>query len=274
MKKIYVCSPYRSTAKDPKRNAIEVRAHRMLASSACGLVAAYGYLPIAPHLFFTQFLDDTNPTERELGMKLGLELLKEADEVWVFGDRVSRGMFEEIYDATDLEIPIKEFKLTKSEQVMKKFFDANSRHDKGCGKMEAMMQESGYSPDFIDYVMKLGIPEVIFKTAHVETKQENGNLSDESNIEDDFEYEDEFEDSEDSMENTQDQDDETDENDFESDFYSDDPLTEAISLVRQSLTALENEKHDRNRKGAGKHFDTDKKHKSNDGVVLKLHGRE
>lgn len=270
MKKIYVCSPYRSTAKDPKRNAMEVRAHRMLASSACGLIAAYGNLPIAPHLFFTQFLDDTNPTERELGMKLGLELLKEADEVWVFGDRVSRGMFEEIYNATDLEIPVKEFQLTKSEQVMKKFFDANSERDKGCGKMEAMMQESGYSPELIDYVTKLGIPEVIFKTARVETKRENGNSSDEANFKDDFEYDDEFEDSKDSMENTQDQ----DENDFESDFNSDDPLTEAISVVRELLTALENDKNDRDREDAGKSADDDKKRGAANGAVLKLQGKE
>lgn len=273
MKKIYVCSPYRSMAKDPKKNAMEVRAHRMLANSACGLVTAYGYLPLAPHLFFTEFLDDSNPTERELGMKLGLELLKEADEVWVFGNRVSKGMFEEIYDATDLEIPVKDFQLSKSEQVMKKFFDASSEHDKGCGRMEAMMQESGYSPDLIDYVTSLGIPEVIFKTARVEAKRETAEAVDPSHefsFEADFEYDDEFKDSEDLTEDTQDH----DENDFESDSYSEDPLTEAISVVRELLTALEKDQTERDREGNGKSADADKKRGAANGTVLKLHGKE
>lgn len=270
MKKIYVCSPYRSMAKDPKRNAMEVRAHRMLANAACGLVATYGYLPLAPHLFFTEFLDDSNPTERELGMKLGLELLKEADEVWVFGNRVSKGMFEEIYDATDLEITVKDFQLSKSEQVMKKFFDASSEHDKGCGRMEAMMQESGYSPDFIDYVTSLGIPEVIFKTARVEAKRETAEavaLSQEFSFEDDFNRDD----PEESTEDTLDLDNETD---HESDSYSEDPLTEAISVVRELLTALEKDQTERDREGNGKSADADKKCGAANGTVLKLHGRE
>lgn len=55
-----------------------------------------GYIPIAPHLLFPQFLDDTNPTERELGLFFGNALMSKCAEVWVFGSRISSGMEAEI----------------------------------------------------------------------------------------------------------------------------------------------------------------------------------
>lgn len=54
-------------------------------------------VPIAPHIYFTQFLDDTNPTERALGMEAGLALLDMCDEIWVYGlKNPSAGMQAEI----------------------------------------------------------------------------------------------------------------------------------------------------------------------------------
>ena len=44
-----------------------------------------GYLPIAPHLLFPQFLNEGVGAERQLGISMGLELLLCCDEVWVFG---------------------------------------------------------------------------------------------------------------------------------------------------------------------------------------------
>ena len=55
-----------------------------------------GYIPIAPHLLFPQFLDDDNPEERELGLFFGNALMSKCAEVWVFGSRISSGMEAEI----------------------------------------------------------------------------------------------------------------------------------------------------------------------------------
>ena len=59
-----------------------------------------GYIPIAPHLLFPQFLDDNKPKERELGLFFGNAILSKCAEMWVFGDRISEGMEAEIKRAT------------------------------------------------------------------------------------------------------------------------------------------------------------------------------
>lgn len=96
MDKIYVCSPYRG---DVKGNLEKVKRY-------CSYVAYEG-IPIAPHLYFTQFLDDNYPSDRHRGMRMGLALLKECKEIRVYADEVSEGMIEEIKLAQKLNIPIK-----------------------------------------------------------------------------------------------------------------------------------------------------------------------
>ena len=83
---VYICSPY---AGDVERNTAAARRYSRFAVEA-------GYIPIAPHLLFPQFLDDTDPTERELGLFFGNALMSKCAEVWVFGDRISNGMAAEI----------------------------------------------------------------------------------------------------------------------------------------------------------------------------------
>ena len=55
-----------------------------------------GYIPIAPHLLFPQFLNDADPKERQLGLFFGNALMSKCSEVWVFGSRISAGMESEI----------------------------------------------------------------------------------------------------------------------------------------------------------------------------------
>ena len=54
-----------------------------------------------------QFLDDSVATERDLGIIMGLSLLKECLELWYFGDFVTEGMKKEIDTAVQLGIPIR-----------------------------------------------------------------------------------------------------------------------------------------------------------------------
>ena len=57
---------------------------------------AKGYIPIAPHLLFPQFMDDNSPKERELGLFFGTALMSKCSEIWVFGSYYSTGMTAEI----------------------------------------------------------------------------------------------------------------------------------------------------------------------------------
>ena len=87
---VYICSPY---AGDVEGNTAAARRYSRFAVEA-------GYIPIAPHLLFPQFLDDNKPKERELGLFFGNAILSKCAEMWVFGDRISEGMEAEIKRAT------------------------------------------------------------------------------------------------------------------------------------------------------------------------------
>lgn len=98
MKKIYVCS----------RLAGEVEENIEKAKGYCEYVAKVcGAIPIAPHIYFTQFLDDGIPEERTFGTLAGLQLLSECDELWYFGDQINKGMIAEIIAAKEEKIPVR-----------------------------------------------------------------------------------------------------------------------------------------------------------------------
>ena len=86
MKKVYICSPLRG----------DIKGNIERAKSYCKQAITEGCLPIAPHIYFTQFMDDTIQSDRELAMAMGIEWLDTCDELWVFGDTISDGMRAEI----------------------------------------------------------------------------------------------------------------------------------------------------------------------------------
>ena len=86
MKKVFICSPYRG---DVERIVALAKAHARFA-------ARCGYCPVVPHLMYPQFLKDSDPDERILGITLGVELMKICDEVWIFGSTISNGMAEQV----------------------------------------------------------------------------------------------------------------------------------------------------------------------------------
>lgn len=85
MKKVYICSPYRGNTKENIKNAKEIAKK----------FAFDNILPIVPHIYFTQFLDDEVFFERNLGISMGAELMKLCDELYVYGN-ISEGMTFEI----------------------------------------------------------------------------------------------------------------------------------------------------------------------------------
>ena len=94
---IYICSPLTG---DIERNIRRARGY-------CRFTVDAGAIPIAPHLLFTQFLDDRDPDQRSLGLLFALVLLGKCDAIWVFGDHISRGMSAEISKAKCKRMPIR-----------------------------------------------------------------------------------------------------------------------------------------------------------------------
>ena len=95
-KVVYICSPYSGNI---KANVEKARCY-------CRFAVDAGCMPIAPHLLYPQFMDDSNPVEREAALKFGIVLLSRCAELWWFGDVVSRGMQGEIDYANRRGIPV------------------------------------------------------------------------------------------------------------------------------------------------------------------------
>lgn len=89
----YICSPYRG---DFFRRIRNRRYARELTKEAIRM----GHVPITPHLYLAQVLNDKRQQEREKGLALGLQLLDLCDIVLV-GTRygISAGMREEMEKA-------------------------------------------------------------------------------------------------------------------------------------------------------------------------------
>ena len=106
-KKIFGCSPYRPLSETEGSRKAELESNIYRAKTACRILTTLGFMPLAPHLYFTTFLKDEEKRERENGIRLGLRWLEEADELWVFGDTISEGMAVEIARAKELAKPVR-----------------------------------------------------------------------------------------------------------------------------------------------------------------------
>lgn len=95
--RVYICSPLRGDYEKNIQRAVEY----------CRAVVRDGHFPIAPHIYCTRFLDDTNPDERECGIKMAMEMLELCDCMLVFGDHISKGMRQEIEMAQTVGIPVR-----------------------------------------------------------------------------------------------------------------------------------------------------------------------
>lgn len=95
MEKVFVCSPMKG----------DVEKNLKLAKFAARVLIGIGYIPIAPHLYFPQFLDDNDQYERIKGIKMGVELMKKCDRMWIIGTTITNGMEYEINEAKKAKVP-------------------------------------------------------------------------------------------------------------------------------------------------------------------------
>ena len=81
---VYICSPYSG---DTEGNAEKARRYSRFAVDE-------GAIPIAPHLLLPQFMSEE--TEREKALFFNKVLLGKCEQLWVFGDRLTEGMTQEV----------------------------------------------------------------------------------------------------------------------------------------------------------------------------------
>ncbi|GHU54053.1 hypothetical protein FACS1894132_08040 [Clostridia bacterium] len=63
MKKVYICSPYREYT-DKQDHQLPVEDNIENAVNYCKIAIANGCLPVCPHIYFIQFLDDDKISQR------------------------------------------------------------------------------------------------------------------------------------------------------------------------------------------------------------------
>ncbi|MFI3226513.1 MAG: DUF4406 domain-containing protein [Clostridia bacterium] len=101
---VYIASPLRGDYEKNIEKAVEY----------CKMVAEQGIIPLAPHIIFSQWCNDSIPSEREKGLELGLELMKHCSELWVMGEEISEGMRGELLFARENDIPTYHIKNPKN----------------------------------------------------------------------------------------------------------------------------------------------------------------
>ena len=86
---VYICSPI--DVNNP--NSVED------AKLYCRFALANLFIPVAPHLWFPQFLRYEHPKEREIAMYCASCFLDKCDEVWIFGEDLTETQKGEILRA-------------------------------------------------------------------------------------------------------------------------------------------------------------------------------
>lgn len=97
---VYICSPY-------SHGCININIEN--ARKYSRFAVDRHYMPITPHIYFAQFMDDTVFEERETALFMNFVLMSKCVELWVFGDTISAGMKAEIERAERKRMKIRYF---------------------------------------------------------------------------------------------------------------------------------------------------------------------
>lgn len=89
---VYICSRYRADTREQLELNIKV------AKWAAYKATRKGQIPIAPHLYFPRFMDDSMPQERYFGMEAGKRLMEQCStfHIVTVDNEISEGMASEI----------------------------------------------------------------------------------------------------------------------------------------------------------------------------------
>jgi hypothetical protein len=110
---VIVESPYKAKSKWPLVAMWQRWRNRVYARHCCFDCVMRGEAPFASHLFYTQFLNDHDLVERNLGINNGLAWGRLAEKTIVYTDRgISHGMELGIEAARAINRPIEYRRLT------------------------------------------------------------------------------------------------------------------------------------------------------------------
>ncbi len=96
---VFICSPF---AGDTALNVRKARGY-------CRYAVSKNCIPIAPHLLFPQFMDDSDPAQRDQAILMGMVLMSKCSEVWAFGRNITKGMALELEKAKNRDMVIRYF---------------------------------------------------------------------------------------------------------------------------------------------------------------------
>ena len=96
--RIYICSALKGNVERNIRRA----------EIYCRFAFDEGFVPVAPHIYYPRFLDNTDKDETAAGQRYGLEEMWRCEQLWVFG-AVNDDMRDAISLARELEIPVRHF---------------------------------------------------------------------------------------------------------------------------------------------------------------------
>lgn len=101
MDRVYIISRYRADSQKQRKFNVAV------ARYFCKVILDEGKAPMAPHIYYTQFLDDSLPEDRETGLGMGLWELRNCQEflLVIIDGQISEGMRGEIDEVAKLGIP-------------------------------------------------------------------------------------------------------------------------------------------------------------------------
>lgn len=97
-KTVFIAHPITGDVPGNMRKVLEI----------CEQVHRDNVIPVAPYLVSLQYLNDDITEDRNLGIEANLESFHRSyvDELWLFGDRISKGMEEEILLSKKEGIPV------------------------------------------------------------------------------------------------------------------------------------------------------------------------
>jgi hypothetical protein len=97
---VYICSPY---AGNVEKNTERAKLYCRFAVMERNAIA------FAPHLLLPLYLSDDDPEERELALFMDIVFLGKCNELWVFGEVITKGMQREIDKAKERRMTIRYF---------------------------------------------------------------------------------------------------------------------------------------------------------------------
>lgn len=108
---VYIAHPLTGKIKKGTRQIIsktETQKNIKRVEAICKKIHSLEIIPMAPYLATLQYLDNTNFLQISLAIRVNQLFFEKKfmDEVWLFGDKISSGMWQEIEWAHEHKIPV------------------------------------------------------------------------------------------------------------------------------------------------------------------------